>query len=120
VVDVDVVNGTGDQIKAEADKLAETLEVKYGKYTKKYDFASESVYERNPQYWMMGLKEDAVTYSYVWRAVKKQSTLPNNISSIAVNTSAISSSAGAASIIYSFSNAGECFEEIKKNKSSNL
>ncbi len=116
-IDVTVVNATGDQIKAEADKVAELLELKYGKYTKKHDYAGQEVYKRNPQFWMMALKEEAVVYGYFWNST---ANLPNNIKSIGVTSNATSLSSGYISIQYEFNNFKDCQSEFKSKKSSNL
>lgn len=116
-VDVDVVNATGDQIKAEADRIAELLELKYGKYTEKYDFAGQDVYKKNSQFWMMALTEEAVNYGYFW---SNSTSLPSSINSISVKSYATSMSSGYTSIIYEFINFNDCQSEFKKQKSTNL
>ena len=118
--DVGVVNGSGDQLKAAVDKLAAALEVKYGKETKKYDFAKEDVYTRNPQYWMLGLKEKSVFYAYVWGGTKGGAGLPYDLESIEVAPTATSLSSGYVSVRYTFSNFKECGKDMQKAKASNL
>lgn len=116
-IDVPVVNATGDQIKSEANKVAELLELKYGKYSKKHDYAGQEVYKRNPQFWMMALKEEAVVYAYIWNST---TNLPNNIKSIGVTSNATSINSGYISVQYEFNNFKDCQSEFKSKKSSNL
>jgi hypothetical protein len=117
---VNPVNDTGSQIKSETDRVAEMIELKYGKYTKKYDFASQEVYRRNPQFFMMALKEDSVTYAYSWENGKGGLTLPNNLSGIMIKAQATRTDRGYVQLTYSFSNEDDCHAEIKKQKSTNF
>jgi hypothetical protein len=119
-IDLENINATGDQIKSETDRITEIIEVKYGKHTDKYDFAGQDVYKRNSQYWMMGLKEDAVTYAYAWDGSKKGVHLPNNLIEIFVKAKGVSMSQGYVNISYTFDNKEICAKEIKKQKSSNM
>lgn len=116
--DVNVVNDSGDQLKEETDKIAETLALKYGKYTKKYDFAHQDVYRRNPRFWMMALREKSVTYVYLWEPAKGSPALPNNLASIEISPGSAESGKGWVRIGYEFTNMSACRDEIKKNKSA--
>lgn len=120
VEDVGVVNDSGMQLKEKVDELAETLGLKYGKHTKKYDFSTQDVYRRNPEFWMMGLREGAVAYAYDWESGKNNLLLPNDISSIEVSANSTRSNSGWVRVMYVFKNSLKCDVQIKKRKSSNL
>lgn len=120
ISEVNVVNDTGDQLKSRVNEIAEMVEIKYGKYNKKYDFARQDVYRRNPQFFMMALKEDAVTYGFDWITQAGKATLPNDLEEINVFANASKMSEGWASLDYVFKNFKSCQENIKKNKSANL
>ena len=120
LADVNVVNASGDQIKSETDRIAEMVELKYGKPTKKYDFASQDVYRRNPQFFMMALKEDAVTYAYDWTVKPNSAGLSNDLAEIEVMAMASRIDSGIVRLQYTFTNFNACAEVIKKQKSANL
>ena len=79
IANVNVVNNSGDQIKSETDRIAEMVELKYGKPTKKYDFASQDVYRKNAEFFLMALRQDAVTYAYSWANKSAKSALPSDL-----------------------------------------
>ena len=117
--DVKNVGGSGNQLKAAADDIAEMVELKYGKHTKKYDFASQDVYKRNPEFWMMALMKEEVTYLYAWTK-GKTIDLPNDIREIEVVAISSSINDGYVKLMYTFSNNKACDDEIKRKKSTNL
>lgn len=119
-VDVNVVNGTGDQLKAKVDELAEMMKIKYGKHSRLIDFAMQDVYRRNPQYWMLGLTEESVLYAYDWSAGKTEQPLPDGLDNIEVSANATSTSAGYAAIQYTYKNFKDCTTEMKKQRAANL
>jgi hypothetical protein len=114
---VGVVNGSGDQVREKVDGLAEAMEVKYGKPTKKINYYGEDVYKRNPQYWMMGLKEDSVIYGYVWKVGQQE---PNGLKSIEITAGASSSDSGYATIRYRYNNLSLCQKEFKEQKAASF
>lgn len=117
--DVKNVSGSGNQLKAAADEIAEMVELKYGKHTQKYDFASQDVYKRNPQFWMMALMRGEVTYLYAWTK-GKAIDLPHDIRDIEVVAGSTSINDGYVKLMYIFSNSKACDDEIKRKKSANL
>lgn len=119
-INVPVVNGTGDQLKVEADKLAELIELKYGKPTRKFDDSLQDVYVRNPQFWMMGLTENSVMYSYSWRQNKTAAQLPYDLESIEIDVAAIDINSGRATLRYTFKNFDACRAEFRAKKAANL
>ena len=120
ISEVNVVNDTGDQLKSRVNEIAEMVELKYGKSHKKYDFARQDVYRRNPQFFMMALKEDAVTYGFDWVTQANKATLPNDLEEINVFANASEMSKGWVSLEYVFNNFKSCQINIKKSKSTNL
>lgn len=120
ISNVDVVNDSGDELKSRVNEIAEMLEIKYGKPNKKYDFATQDVYRRNPQFFMMALKEDAVVYGFDWINNQAKATLPNDMLEINIFAAATDMSKGWAKLDYSFDNFKSCQAEIKKGKSANL
>lgn len=120
IVDVPITNGSGDQMKSRVDQFAETMQVKYGKHAAKVDYIGQDVYRRNPQYWMMGLKEESVIYAYDWSAGKTQQPLPEDMENIEISANATSSDAGYVAIQYTYKNFKNCTAEIKKQRAANL
>ena len=120
ISEVNVVNDTGDQLISRVNEIAEMVELKYGKAHKKYDFARQDVYRRNPQFFMMALKEDAVTYGFDWVTQANKATLPNDLEEINVFANASEMSKGWVSLGYTFKNFKSCQAHIKKAKSANL
>jgi hypothetical protein len=120
ISDVNVVNDTGDQLKSRVNEIAEMVELKYGKSHKKYDFARQDVYRRNPQFFMMALKEDAVTYGFDWVSQVNKVKLPSDLEEINVFANASKMSEGWVSLEYIFKNFKSCQANIKKAKSTNL
>lgn len=119
-VDVSVVNGAGDQLKEKTDQLAELMGVKYGKYSDKVEYIKQDVYRRNPQYWMMGLKEDSVVYAYDWEAGKTEKPLPSDLENIEVVASTVDTDSGYVLIKYTFKNFPQCQKEMNARKADNL
>jgi len=117
---VAVVNGSGDQLKAEADRLADLMQIKYGKYTEKVDYIGQDVYRRNSQYWMLGMKEDSVAYAYEWAPKKGAAPLPNQLQSIEISTAAPALDSGYVAVKYTFTNFTECQNERKASKAQSL
>ncbi|WP_143054621.1 hypothetical protein [Massilia timonae] len=118
--DVNNVNGAGDQIRSKVDQLAETMQIKYGKHSDKVNYISRDVYRRNPEFWMMGLKEESVMYGFDWTAGKTQQPMPQGLSNIEIVAVALDGSSGMAAIHYNFDNRDECMKELKEQKSSAL
>ena len=120
IANVDVVNDSGDQLKSETDRIAEMVELKYGKPTKKYDVALQDVYRRNSQFFMMALREDAVVYAYSWANKSGGTALPNDLAEIEVRAAASAPKKAWVRLLYTFNNNAVCSAEIKKKKSANL
>lgn len=118
--DVNTVNGEGDQIKEKVDQLAEAMSVKYGRHSTKINHISQDVYRRNPEFWMMALREDSVVYAYDWTAGKTEQPMPDGLENVEIVANALTLSSGYAAISYSFDNRKQCMDELKKLKSSNL
>lgn len=116
---VNPVNGSGDQLRAAVDRIADMMQMKYGKHSLKADF-KEDVHIRNPQYWMLGLKDDSVMYGYVWNSKETEKALPNDIAVIEVSARTRSLDSGFVSIQYSFKNFDDCVKEINQKKAENL
>jgi hypothetical protein len=117
---VDTVNGAGDQLKAEVQRLSKAMQVKYGKPSLKVDVQSEDVYKRNPEYWMLGLKEDSVAYGHLWSSGKTEQPLPEELKSIEISAGAAEIKSGYVSIRYTFKNTSDCQKEFEARKAQNL
>lgn len=117
---VEITNDFGDQIKAEADRVAELVQLKYGKYTEKVDYIQDDKHKGRSDFWTYDLKRQLNAYSYHWGGGKKGIALPNNIKSIEVVSVATSLSEGYILVSYEFNNFSDCLAEIKKQNSSNL
>jgi hypothetical protein len=118
--DVDNVNGSGDQIKTKVDRLAEAMKLKYGKYSEKVVHISQDVYRRNPEFWMMGLKEESIIYAYDWTTGKTEQPMPSGLANIEIVANALSMDKGYAAISYTFDNRDECMDEVARLKAANL
>lgn len=119
-VSVPVVNGSGDQLKEKTDQLAETMAVKYGKYSEKVDYIKQDVYRRNPQFWLMGLREDSVVYAYDWSAGKTTKPLPGDLENIEIVAESSSTDSGEVVIKYTFANFKDCRKDMQAKKADNL
>jgi hypothetical protein len=119
-VPVAVVNGSGDQLKAETDRLAEAMQLKYGKYTEKVDYIKQDVYRRNPEFWMMGLKEESVLYAYDWSAGKTEKPLPDSLENIEISADTSALHSGYVSVQYTYKNFEACHKESQTRKADNL
>lgn len=117
---ISVVNGSGDQIKERVDQLAELVATKYGKHSSKIDFVGEDVYRRNPEYWMMALKEDSAVYGYTWKTGKTATALPEDVDRIEISAGAVRTDGGWAQIRYTFKNIDACNSDNKKRKAASL
>ena len=119
-VNVDLVNDTGDQLKAKVDQLAEMMKIKYGKHSRLIDLARTEAYRRNPQYWMLGLKEESVLYAYDWSLEKGAHPRADGLDNIEISANATSTSKGYAAIQYTYKNFKECTAEMMKQRAANL
>ena len=119
-VDIKVVNDTGDQLKEKTDQLAELMAMKYGKYSDKVDYIKQDVYRRNPQFWMMGLKEESILYAYDWSAGKTDKPLPGDLENIEIGADADTTSSGYVTIKYTFKNFSACRKEMDTRKADSL
>jgi len=117
---VPVANGTGDQVRAEVDRLASLLALRYGKHSLKGDLNDKEAYRRNPQFWMMGIQDQSILYGYTWNGAKTEKPLPNSIAVIEVTAGADSLTAGWGSMIYTFKNFDACRGENQARAAANL
>lgn len=120
ISNVDVVNDNGDQLKSETDRIAEMIETKYGRRTNKFDFATQDVYRKHPQFFLMALRKKAVTYTYTWVNGERNLALPNDLAEIVVQAGASEMGKGWVILTYFFENRTKCDDETKKQKSTNL
>lgn len=111
--DISVVNNMGDQLKEATDDVAELVSMKYGS-GKKIEYLPE-IQQRNPEFWMLGLHDDSVIYSYTWKK-----DLPNSLQRVEVYASASEIYTGKVIIDYRFSNVENCYQEDKKKKSKSF
>ncbi|MFZ6747190.1 hypothetical protein ACO0LC_28575 [Undibacterium sp. JH2W] len=115
---ITAVSGTGEQIKAAADRIAQALEQQYGKPSLKKDKVKTDIYSRRPQFWMVGLKEGSVSYGYLWANGKTERELPDNILNIIVFAQAHAINRGEVGVSYEFANYADCQKEWRKEKGS--
>lgn len=116
---VAVANDTGDQVKASVDRLADSLKIKYGDMPVKTNYVGSGTFQRNPDMWMIGLKDDSVIYGYTWES-KAATQLPNELRSVEVTAQASNSSNAYAKIVYTFNNFDACTKDIKSAQAQNL
>jgi hypothetical protein len=91
--------GYGFEVKQTFDDLVASIEKSYGKY-KKYDFLQAKSIWDEPNDFMMGLVQNERHLSAFWDQ-EEGSTLPKDISSIAVTARGVSSSKGYIVLQYS-------------------
>ncbi|WP_162042895.1 hypothetical protein [Undibacterium sp. YM2] len=113
---ITAVSGTGEQIKAAADRIAQALEQQYGKPSLKKDKVKTDIYNRRPQFWMVGLKEGSVSYGYLWANGKTERELPDNILNIIVFAQAHAINRGEVGVSYEFANYADCQKEWRLEK----
>ena len=116
---VAIANDSGDQVKASVDRLAESLKIKYGDMVVKTNYVGSGTFKRNPDMWMIGLKDDSVIYGYTWES-KAAAQLPNELKSVEVTAQASNSSNAYAKIVYTFNNFDACTKDIKSAQAQNL
>lgn len=110
-------NGYGMQLKGAFDEFETKLDKRYGVH-ERTDFLMPASIWNDPQDWMMGLvKADRYLMS-AWKGGK--TSLPNELSTIALIAQAESSSSGYLALEYSFSNKEACDTEIKQVDDSGL
>ena len=110
-------NGYGMQLKGAFDEFETKLDKRYGVH-ERTDFLMPASIWNDPQDWMMGLvKADRYLMS-AWKGGK--TSLPNDLSTIALIAQAESSSSGYLALEYSFSNKEACDTEIKQVDDSGL
>lgn len=117
---VPIANGSGDQIKAKVDELAEMLTAKYGVHSTKVNYVGPDVYKRNPEFWMLGVKEESVFYAYEWKSGKVTQSLPSDLDAIEVSAGADRTDSGYATLQYTFKNFDACIAANQKQSASNL
>lgn len=111
-------NDSGDQVKSTVDRLAESLKIKYGDHVVKTSYVGTGMFQRNPDMWMIGLKEESVVYAYTWE--NKTAPLPNDLDAVEISATAVGSSKAYAKIVYTFNNFSACLREMKAAKAQNL
>ncbi|WP_308921528.1 hypothetical protein [Janthinobacterium sp. J1-1] len=116
---VAVANDSGDQVKASVDRLAESLKIKYGDTPVKTNYVGSGTFKRNPDMWMIGLKDDSVIYGYTWES-KAAAPLHNELRAVEVTAQASDSSNAYAKIVYTFNNFDDCAKDIKSMQAQNL
>lgn len=110
-------NGYGLQLKGAFDEFETKLDKRYGVH-ERTDFLMPASIWKDPEDWMMGLvKADRFLMS-AWKGGK--TSLPNDLSAIALIAQAESSSSGYLALEYSFSNKEACDTEIKQIDDSGL
>jgi hypothetical protein len=110
-------NGYGIQLKSAFDSLVSSIEKTYGKY-KKTDFLMSSSIWKDPDDFMMGLLRKDRYLMASWNK-ESDSTLPNDIVTIAVAATASSSSKGYISLEY-YSPSKELADAEKKAKQDSV
>ncbi len=113
---ITAVSGSGEQIKAAADRIAQALEQQYGKPSQKKDKVKTDIYTRRPQFWMVGLKEGSVSYGYLWANGKTERELPDDILNIIVFAQAHAINRGEVGVSYEFANYADCQKEWRAEK----
>jgi hypothetical protein len=88
----------GGATRAAVDRLKEQLALRY-KEPRKLDFLMHGSIWEDPKYWMMGLSANERYYSYTWDA-SGAGALPEDIASVYVGASAMSSDSAMVVIEY--------------------
>ena len=107
-------SGYGTKVKAETDKLADQIKLKYGKRLKKEDYMTTTVGQYDhPRYWLGHVSENIRIYSYSWELDENP-----EVSKILVRTRALNSKTGYVTIDFTTSLYDKCLETIEESGSS--
>lgn len=109
----------GDKLRQSFDALKDPLTSRYGKPTRAIDGVRPGSIWRDPQDFMMGMLKGERKLSAIWDTTKAK-PLPSSLSQIALIAGAESSSTGAVSLHYTFSNNDKCEAEKKANENRGL
>ena len=110
-------NGYGASLRLEFDNLVGSIEKTYGKYKKTDYLAPRSIWKDADDFMMGLIKNDRYLFC-IWER-KEGSTLPDDLDSIGVTVSALSSSKGYLSLEY-YSNNYDKIQAEKKAKSDSV
>lgn len=113
---ITAVSGSGEEIREAADRIAQSLEQHYGRPSLKKDKIKSDIYNRRPQFWMVGLKEGSVSYGYLWAYGQTERELPYNILNIIVTVQATAINRGEVGVSYEFVNYADCETEWRLEK----
>ncbi len=111
-------NSFGTEIQSAFDELEQALARKYGRH-KKFDFVQAGSIWNEPRDWMSGLRHKERTLSAYWDAEEK-SSLPPDLTSIALHARALSGSTGFLIVGYEFTNFTSCQQQLKRRRDSGL
>lgn len=110
----------GQQVQDKFQKFEDALTSKYGT-AKKFDMLRPGSIWRDPRDWTTALKKEERVLSSFWSLKgKSKSSLPDNISSINLEASAIDSERAMIMVGYEFTSANDCLKSIEKKKNSSL
>ena len=109
----------GNELQGKYRDLVGALSQKYGAPGKDFDFLRAGSIWKEPQYWMMGLLKKERNLDAFW-SKPENNNLPDSLSSVALNTYALSGSKGFIKLGYEFDNIDACIEVLKSKKNSSL
>jgi hypothetical protein len=104
-------NGYGSEVKDKFESLENALNERYGKH-KKQDMLLPKSKWNEPKDWMMGLLKEERFLESFWDA-KEGSNLPDNVQSILLRATAVTTDKGMIILEYIFENFGEFMKERK-------
>ncbi|MEJ3661628.1 hypothetical protein WD277_11715 [Pseudomonas fragi] len=111
-------NGYGHQLKSSFEEIENALTNIYGKPTKLDILMPGSIW-KEPNDWMMGLRQNDRTFMVDWSG-SKASPLKNDLESIVMEARALGSDKGYFMLQYSFSNEPQCVAEQKSKAEGSL
>lgn len=109
----------GTEIEEKFKDLISALTGKYGAPGKQHNFLKQGSIWNEPKYWMMGLLKKERILSAFWLP-PENSNLPDSLTTIYVQTVALSRSHGFIELNYEFDNVSECIDTVKAKRNSSL
>lgn len=110
------VSSFGTELKSDFDKIRKQIEVVYGP-SKVFDFLKYGSIWKEPNDWMMGLKQKERTLVAFWDD-ETGADMSSTVANIMLEANATSSSSGYLSLSYEFDNAQVAFDEREASESS--
>ncbi len=104
------VDAFGNSLRAEVDRIADQVKIKYG-VPEKTDFLLTGSIWDEPQYWMNALDDGQRYYAYSWK--RPRNSLADDLDTVYIGAAAASSSEGGVIIEFASTRLGEHEKELE-------